>query len=89
MIISIISLKGGVGKTTTALHLATVAALEGLPVTLLDADAESSALSWARFARENGGESEATKTNSQNMLETSVHQVEPWLLIPHQTTVKC
>jgi chromosome partitioning protein len=54
VILSVISLKGGVGKTTTALHLGTVAALEGNSVTLLDADAESSALSWADFARENG-----------------------------------
>ncbi len=52
MIISIVSLKGGVGKTTSAMHLATVAAREKRPVTLLDADPESSALSWADFSRE-------------------------------------
>jgi chromosome partitioning protein len=41
-----LSLKGGVGKTTTVLHLATVIASEGRPVTVLDADEEHSAVSW-------------------------------------------
>jgi len=47
MIYTTLSLKGGVGKTTTALHLAAVAAAEGLPVTVLDADEEHSAVRWA------------------------------------------
>jgi chromosome partitioning protein len=45
-----ISLKGGVGKTTTAIHLAAVAAEDGRGVTVLDADDEQSAIQWASFS---------------------------------------
>lgn len=46
MIITVASFKGGVGKTTTALHLA--AYLQGLSDTLLvDGDLNRSALDWA------------------------------------------
>lgn len=54
MIVSIASLKGGAGKTTTAVHLATVAAEDGHTVALLDADAEGSAVGWARIASSAG-----------------------------------
>lgn len=47
MLISIASLKGGVGKTTTAIHLATY--LQTLqPTLLIDADRNRSALVWAK-----------------------------------------
>lgn len=46
MIVTVASFKGGVGKTTTAIHLA--AYLQGLGETLLiDADPNRSALGWA------------------------------------------
>jgi chromosome partitioning protein len=46
MIITVASFKGGVGKTTTAIHLA--AFLQGYAATLLiDADPNQSALAWA------------------------------------------
>ncbi|TVQ08131.1 MAG: ParA family protein [Leptolyngbya sp. DLM2.Bin27] len=46
MIVTVVSFKGGVGKTTTAIHLA--AALQGYGETLLiDADPNGSALTWA------------------------------------------
>lgn len=48
--IAVLSLKGGVGKTTTALFLATVAAAEGQPVTLIDVDSEHSGCRWASHA---------------------------------------
>jgi chromosome partitioning protein len=54
MIISVLSLKGGVSKTTTALHLATVAADEGNPVVVVDADEEASASRWSTFAADAG-----------------------------------
>ena len=47
MIISITALKGGVGKTTTSIHLA--AYLQGkAPTLLIDADRNRSALIWSR-----------------------------------------
>jgi chromosome partitioning protein len=44
--ISIISQKGGAGKTTLCLHLAVAAEREGHPVALLDLDPQASAASW-------------------------------------------
>ncbi|ULH16952.1 type II toxin-antitoxin system prevent-host-death family antitoxin (plasmid) [Deinococcus sp. KNUC1210] len=49
-IIALVSLKGGVGKTTSTMHLASVAALKDHPVTVLDGDSEHSALHWAELA---------------------------------------
>ncbi len=45
-IYSIVSLKGGVAKTTTAVHLATCAAASGSKVTVIDCDDECSAVRW-------------------------------------------
>lgn len=52
MIISLINLKGGVGKTTAAIALATAAARDGHQVTVYDADQQSSASLWALNAAE-------------------------------------
>ncbi|WP_295823171.1 ParA family protein, partial [uncultured Deinococcus sp.] len=38
--IAVLSLKGGVGKTTTTVYLAAVAAAAGHHVTIVDADSE-------------------------------------------------
>lgn len=47
MLIAIVSLKGGVGKTTTAIHLSTFLQTDK-PTLLVDADRNRSALVWAR-----------------------------------------
>lgn len=47
MIVSVVNLKGGVGKTTTALYFAEAAKEEGHVPVVIDADAERSALEWA------------------------------------------
>ena len=46
-VISIQSQKGGAGKTTLAVHLASAAVARGLSVRVLDADEQKSALLWA------------------------------------------
>lgn len=43
--------KGGVGKTTTATHIASAAARDGLKVTLIDFDPQRDAASWVEQRR--------------------------------------
>ena len=49
-ILAVVSLKGGVGKTTTAMHLAAVARSARHPSLVLDCDPEASASRWANRA---------------------------------------
>lgn len=52
MIFSVVNTKGGVGKTTTAIHLASLLARQGKTL-LIDGDPQASAASWAAWRREN------------------------------------
>lgn len=52
MIFSIVNTKGGVGKTTTAVHLAVMLVRYG-PTMLIDGDPQASAASWAAWRRDN------------------------------------
>lgn len=45
-IVTVLSRKGGTGKSTTAIHLATVAAMAGLKVGLIDLDPQGSTSRW-------------------------------------------
>ena len=51
MIYAVVNTKGGVGKTTTAVHLAVMLCREGQTL-LIDADPQASAASWAAWRRE-------------------------------------
>ncbi|MGD9817822.1 MAG: AAA family ATPase [Desulfomonilaceae bacterium] len=52
MIYAVVNTKGGVGKTTIAVHLATKLASEGKTL-LIDGDPQQSAASWAVWRRDN------------------------------------
>ncbi len=52
MIYAVVNTKGGVGKTTTAVHLATMLAKSGETL-LIDGDPQASAASWAAWRRDN------------------------------------
>jgi chromosome partitioning protein len=52
MIYAVVNTKGGVGKTTTAVHLATMLARSGKTL-LIDGDPQASAASWAAWRRDN------------------------------------
>lgn len=48
MIVALLNQKGGVGKSTLALHLAGQGAREGKRIALVDADPQGSALDWSQ-----------------------------------------
>lgn len=54
MIIGICNLKGGTGKTTAAIYLATEAAESGFSAAVLDCDPQASATLWANYAEDAG-----------------------------------
>ena len=61
MIVTVASFKGGVGKTTTAVHLAAYFQKKA-PTLLIDGDANRSATGWAKRAvKAAGGEAAAGK----------------------------
>ncbi len=51
MIVSVVNLKGGVGKTTTAVYFAEAAKEQGGAPVVIDADTERSALEWSSLGK--------------------------------------
>lgn len=54
MLLLVANEKGGVGKTTIAVNLATMCALAGKETLLVDTDAQQSTASWSAVRHENG-----------------------------------
>jgi len=70
--ISIISQKGGAGKTTLAIHLAGVATNTGLSALILDADPQATASQWNYWR--GGAEPEVVDCASPTLLPRKVQQ---------------
>src|ERR671926_275884 len=73
-VIALLNQKGGAGKTTLATHLAGEFALQGLEVTLLDADPQGSALDWAHRRLQSG---EKRLCGIFGLARDSLHQEAP------------
>lgn len=61
MKLCVVNTKGGVGKTTTAVHLAALLSADG-PTLLIDGDPQASAASWAAWRRDTKREPSPTTT---------------------------
>lgn len=75
MIISTVSLKGGVGKTTTIINLAVAFANIGLKVTLIDSDANGNSVFWSGLRAENLSPITTVALNSPQVLQKNVKQL--------------
>lgn len=81
-IIAICSLKGGTGKTTSAIYLATALARQGKTVYILDGDSQGSATEWGDQASDAGSplpfEIHPANAQTINRVKPRPHQ---WVII--------
>ena len=77
MIVVVAALKGGVGKTTTAVYLSAVAGNGRRTVTLVDADPQASAADWVEHAADEVFESlEVVEAPTERLLVKSLDRIE-------------
>jgi chromosome partitioning protein len=78
MITVVAALKGGVGKTTTAVYLAAVAAAGRRSVTLVDADQQASAADWLETSEdENLSGIELAEAPTERLLAKALAKIDP------------
>jgi chromosome partitioning protein len=72
------ALKGGVGKTTTSVYLAALAAETGRPVTLVDADPQASAAEWVEEATDDLlGKVDVVEAPTDRLLGKAIDRLGP------------
>ncbi len=77
MIVVVAALKGGVGKTTTAVYLSAVAGGGKRPVTLVDSDPQGSAADWVEHAADDVFESiDVIEAPTERLLVRTLDRVE-------------
>jgi len=72
------ALKGGVGKTTTAVYLAALAGPDKRSVTLVDADPQGSAADWVEHAADDALEAlQVVEAPTERLLTKSLERIDP------------
>lgn len=78
MIVVVAALKGGVGKTTSAVYLAAAASNGRRPVTLVDADPQASAAEWLELAEdEEVAAITVVEAPTERLLARALERAEP------------
>jgi chromosome partitioning protein len=77
MIVVVAALKGGVGKTTTAVYLAAAAGPEKRSVSLVDADPQGSAADWIEHAADDALQAvDVVEAPTERLLARTLDRVE-------------